>query len=362
MPQAENGDIVRVTNNSGDILGYGFFSPQSQITCRIFEFSKDDKKEFDEQYWHTKISNAYQVRKNLIDFSHTNLYRLIHAEGDFFPGLIVDVYNDVAVVQILIKATEKLHPAIVNILEKMGYRYIYTRTKQNTHRFEEVTLQSGWHKEVKAMPLIAKENGIEFKIDVETGQKTGFFIDQRDNRQLLANFSKNKKILNTFSYSGGFSLYAIKAGASLVHSVDSSKEAIDLCNDNVALNFQNAPHTGYVEDCFDFLSNPPEQYDIIVLDPPAFAKNAKAVPNATRGYKNLNLAAFKQIKSGGLVFTFSCSQHIDTVLFRKIVFGAAADSGRNIRIVKQLTQPSDHPVNIYHPEGEYLKGLVLYVE
>jgi 23S rRNA (cytosine1962-C5)-methyltransferase len=199
-------------------------------------------------------------------------------------------------------------------------------------------------------------------VDVEKGQKTGFFIDQRENRRILGEYSKGKKVLNTFSYSGGFSLYALAGEATLVHSVDSSKEAIDMCDQNVAANFNKALHASYVQDVFDFMKENKEDYDIMVLDPPAFAKNAKAVPNACRGYKNLNLIAFKTIKPGGLVFTFSCSQHIDRDLFRKIVFGAAADAGRNVRILKQLTQPEDHPINIFHPEGEYLKGLLLHVE
>jgi 23S rRNA (cytosine1962-C5)-methyltransferase len=223
-------------------------------------------------------------------------------------------------------------------------------------------MESGWVGATRSMPISALENGVKFLVDVEKGQKTGFFIDQRENRKILGEYSKGKKVLNTFSYSGGFSLYALASGASLAHSVDSSKDAIDMCDQNVAANFNNAPHASYVQDVFDFMKENKEDYDIMVLDPPAFAKNAKAVPNASRGYKNLNLIAFKTIKPGGLVFTFSCSQHIDRDLFRKIVFSAAADAGRNVRILKQLTQPEDHPINIFHPEGEYLKGLLLHVE
>jgi 23S rRNA (cytosine1962-C5)-methyltransferase len=203
---------------------------------------------------------------------------------------------------------------------------------------------------------------VRFYVDVEHGQKTGFFIDQRENRRLVGKYAKNKRVLNTFCYSGGFSLYALEGGADLVHSVDSSKDAISLCEQNVSLINKNDKHQSFVEDCFDYLKACGTDYDIIILDPPAFAKNARAVDNAARGYKNLNLLGIKKVAPGGLVFTFSCSQHIDKDLFRKIVFSAAADARRNVRIIQQLGQPEDHPINIYHPEGEYLKGLVLQVD
>jgi 23S rRNA (cytosine1962-C5)-methyltransferase len=280
----------------------------------------------------------------------------------FLPGVIIDVYDDTAVVQLLVKGTELISQFIFDAIREVGVKYIYLKTKQNTQRLEDVSLESGWVGETRSMPIAALEYGVKFMIDVEKGQKTGFFIDQRENRKILGKYSKGKKVLNTFSYSGGFSLYALANGSILVHSVDSSKDAIDMCDQNVAANFNNAPHESYAQDVFDFMKENKEDYDIIILDPPAFAKNAKAVPNASRGYKNLNLIAFKTIKPGGLVFTFSCSQHIDKDLFRKIVFGAAADAGRNVRILKQLTQPEDHPINIFHPEGEYLKGLLLHVE
>lgn len=360
LPQAENGEIVKVVTNNNELLGYGFFSPNSQITCRVFDFT-DDQIVLDEQYWINKLIHAHRLRKDVLP-EKTNIFRLIHAEGDFLPGVIIDVYDDVAVVQLLIKGTEKIADTLFKGLQQLGFPYIYLKTKQNTQRLEEVSMASGWVNEAKPMPVKAYENGLAFLVDVETGQKTGFFIDQRDNRNLLGTFSKGKKVLNTFSYSGGFSIYALAEGASLVHSVDSSKEAIELCENNVKANFNDNRHTGYVIDVFDFLKQADTDYDVVILDPPAFAKNAKAVPNATRGYKNLNLTAFKKIKPGGYVFTFSCSQHIDRDLFRKIVFSAAADAKRNVRIVHQLTQPADHPINIFHPEGEYLKGLLLYVE
>ncbi len=360
MPQATNGEIIRVVDNHNQLLGYGFFSTNSQITCRVFEFTSEPTV-LDKAFWIQKIVDAYEYRKQVLNFSETNIYRLVHAEGDFFSGVIIDVYNTVAVVQLLIRGTEHIREAIYEGLKKVGIEYIYIKTKQSTQRLEEVSTESGWIGNAHPMPVSGKENGITFLVDVEKGQKTGFFIDQRENRRLVGVNAKGKKVLNTFSYSGGFSLQALAQGATLVHSVDSSKDAIDMCEQNVAANFSNAPHESFVEDCFDYLNRTDVDYDIMVLDPPAFAKNARSVPNASRGYKNLNYVAFKKIKPGGLIFTFSCSQHIDRDLFRKIVFSAAADAKRNVRIVQQLTQPEDHPINIFHPEGEYLKGLLLHV-
>jgi 23S rRNA (cytosine1962-C5)-methyltransferase len=361
MPKAQNGDIVKVVTNHGELLGYGFFSQHSQITCRVFEFTGEEII-IDAAFWIHKIENASILRKQVIDVTTTNIYRLIHAEGDFFPGVIVDVYAGVAVVQILTRGTELVKEHIFEGLKRVGIKHIYVKTKSSTQRLEEVLTPTEWVGEPHAMPVEAIENGIRFLVDVEKGQKTGFFIDQRENRRILGDYAKGKKILNTFSYSGGFSLYALSAGAELVHSVDSSKDAIEMCDRNVEANFTSANHASFVEDVFDHLQKSEVDYDIMVLDPPAFAKNARAVPNAARGYKNLNLVAFKKIKPGGLIFTFSCSQHIDRDLFRKIVFSAAADAKRNVRILRQLTQPEDHPINIFHPEGEYLKGLLLHVE
>lgn len=360
MPVAENGEIVQVLDNHNKLLGYGFFSTNSQITVRLFEFT-DVPVVLDNDYWIQKIVDAHQYRMQVVDFSETNIYRLVHAEGDFFSGVIIDVYADVAVIQLLIRGTEHIRDAIYEGLRRVGIKYIYLKTKQSTQRLEEVGTESGWVGNACAMPVSAKENGITILVDVEKGQKTGFFIDQRENRRLVGVHAKGKKVLNTFSYSGGFSLQALAQGAVLVHSVDSSKDAIDMCDRNVAANYPNAPHESFVEDCFDYLNRTEVDYDIMVLDPPAFAKNARSVPNASRGYKNLNYVAFKKIKPGGLIYTFSCSQHIDRDLFRKIVFSAAADAKRNVRIVQQLTQPEDHPINIFHPEGEYLKGLLLHV-
>lgn len=362
LPNAENGQVIEVRATAGELLGYGFFSPNSQITCRMFEFGSDPKT-IDANYWFDKLKNAFDLRTRLFDSSHTNCYRLIHAEGDFFPGIIVDIYGEVAVLQLLVKGTELIAETIYEGLNKLGFNYIYLKTKQSTQLLEQVEQGSRWVAKAHPMPITVLEHGIRFSVNVETGQKTGFFIDQRENRKLLAEWSKGKNVLNTFSYSGGFSLYALKAGAALVHSVDSSKEAIALCDTNVALENMQHLHESYVEDCFEFLKRTPENfYDIIILDPPAFAKNARSVDNAARGYKNLNSLGFQKVKPGGIVFTYSCSQHIDKDLFRKIVFSAAAEIGRNVRVLKQLSQPEDHPINIYHPEGEYLKGLMLVVD
>jgi 23S rRNA (cytosine1962-C5)-methyltransferase len=359
-PEAENGQIVQIVTNNNNLLGYGFFSPHSQIICRVFEFC-DTHIEINETYWHNKINNAMQLRKQVINSKTTTMFRLIHAEGDFFPGLIVDIYNNVAVLQILIKGVELISEYIFNALNAIGFKSIYIKTKQNTQLLEGVEQGSRWISQPVTMPLVALENGVKFNINVETGQKTGFFIDQRDNRAAVGFFSKNCNVLNTFCYSGGFSVYALQNNAKEVHSVDSSKDAIELCNQNVALGgFKN--HSSFLADCFDFLKEAPFNfYDIIILDPPAFAKNARSIDNASRGYKNLNLLGIKKVKPGGLIFTFSCSQHIDKDLFRKIVFSAAADAKRNVQVLQQLSQPKDHPINIYHPEGEYLKGLLLKV-
>ncbi|MFY8108126.1 MAG: class I SAM-dependent rRNA methyltransferase [Bacteroidia bacterium] len=362
LPKAKNGEIIQIVTNHNELLGYAFFAPNSQITARVFEFNPNEI-EINEAYWLDKVKNAFNLRKLFINQKQTNCYRLMHAEGDFFPGIIADVYADVVVIQLLIKGTELISEIIFKALHEIGFKHIYLKTKQNTQLLEQVEQVSRWVGEPKEMPVLVLENGVKFQINVETGQKTGFFIDQRENRRILATYSKGKRVLNTFSYSGGFSVYALEAGAELVHSVDSSKDAIELCEQNVQLSKFEGKHESYVSDVFEFLKVvEPSFYDIIVLDPPAFAKHARAVDNAARGYKNLNLLGFQKVKPGGLIFTYSCSQHIDKDLFRKIVFGAAADARRNVRILQQLSQPEDHPINIYHPEGEYLKGLLLQVD
>jgi 23S rRNA (cytosine1962-C5)-methyltransferase len=364
MPLAENGDIVAVRDNGHTLLGYGFFSPQSQITCRLFAFTSQETDFSTSTYWHQKIRSAYHLRKLQVINPLTNAYRLLHAEGDFLPGIIADIYTDIAVLQLLIKGTEKVLPHLISGLQELGIRHIYLKNKHSPGFREEVSLPNGFLTDGDAgLHVVVEENGLKFRIDIEKGQKTGFFIDQRDNRDLLRNYSAGKKVLNAFSYTGGFSVYALAGKAAMVHSVDISKDATLICDENVLLNFGPAvAHQSIAADCFDYLRHANEPYDVMVLDPPAFAKNARAVPNASRGYKDLNMTAFKKIQPGGILFTFSCSQNIDKDLFRKIIFSAAADAGRNVRILHQLTQPADHPVNIFHPEGEYLKGLVLHVE
>ncbi|PIY10480.1 MAG: class I SAM-dependent rRNA methyltransferase [Flexibacter sp. CG_4_10_14_3_um_filter_32_15] len=393
MPRAQNGEIVAVQDAGGRILGYGFFDTNSQITCRIFEFTRfhDKKIEFvaDEAYFHQKIKNAYNLREKYLLNSSTNAYRLLHAEGDFFSGVIVDIYDDVASVQLLIKGTERIAEHIFSGIRAIGIEHIYLHIKESTRNIEgfgdneDAIIKQGWQLEkgqtendIPSMPIQILENNLKFKVDVVDGQKTGFFIDQRENRELVKQYSKNKSVLNCFGYTGGFSVYAIDGDAKNVVSVDISKEATEEAERNVSLNFSslmrtNKNHEAIAQDCFEYLkglkndieaTNEDELFDIIILDPPAFSKNKRSLPKASRGYINLNELGFKKVKSGGLVFTFSCSGSVSKDLFRKLVFTAAAEAGRKVRIVHQLTQPLDHPINIYHPEGEYLKGLVLQVE
>ena len=364
LPEAEIGEILSVYSFDNRLIGYGFYAPGTQIVCRVFEYTAEETDVLSQQYWTDKLGKAFVIRERFILSGQTNAFRLVNAEGDFFPGLIADVYNDTVVIQLLIKGTELIKDFIINALEGFGYKKVYLKAKDVTGRLEGVKTLKGWISKEEGSPEIEiVENGVKFQVNIETGQKTGFFLDQRDARMLIKEYSKGAKVCNTFSYSGGFSLYALEAGAELVHSVDSSKAAIELIDKNLELNgVKPEKHESYAEDVFRFLKKTENKYDLIVLDPPAFAKTAKAVPNASRGYKELNLTAFRKINPGGIVFTFSCSQKITRDLFRKIVFGAAADAKRNIRILHQTTQPPDHPINIYHPENEYLKGLVLYVE
>ena len=363
MPTIENGSIVEVVDAKSNILGYGFFSDKSQITCRLFHFGKlNEGQHFDDAYWFHFFDNAYKRRKAIIDFETTNCYRLFHAEGDFLPGLVVDIYDQVAVVQVLIKGIEILKDTIVQSLKQLGFEHVYLKNKTGSQNAEQITSVSGWLTAPFASSIVAKENNVKFTIDIENGQKTGFFIDQRDNRAELGKLAKGKRILNCFSYSGGFSMYGLLHGATEVHSVDISAQAAQECNDNATLNGVADNHQAFAEDCFEYLRHKAEGYDIIVLDPPAFAKNIRSVPNACKGYKDINLLAFKNVNKGGFVFTYSCSQHISRDLFQKIIFGAALDAGRNVQIIKHLNQSSDHPISIFHPEGDYLKGLLLYVE
>lgn len=357
-----NGEIVELQTFDNTIAGYGFFSPKSQISCRMFDFADKPVELFDYNYFKKKITNAYYLRKKLINFENTNCFRLIHAEGDFFPGLIIDIYNDTAVIQVLIKGVELIIDFIKQSLIELDIKRICIKNPESND-IENVSIPFSFIYGEETDEITVLENNIQCHVNLRSGQKTGFFLDQRDNRQLVRELAKDKSVLNAFSYTGGFSVYAAKGNAKEVVSVDISKDATEMTTKNILLNSEEKNSFVIKADCFNYLREMPENhFDVIILDPPAFVKSAKNIQAGARGYKEINLQAMKKICKNGLLFTFSCSQHITPDLFQKIVFGAAADSGRNIRIIRHLSQGMDHPINIYHPEGEYLKGLLLYVE
>lgn len=353
-PPAKSGDIVEVRNHEGKVMAFGFYQADSPIRVKLFHFG-EVPGEFDDAYWFHKLAQAAKVRKGLLDTELTTGFRLIHAEGDFFPGLVVDVYGDCASVQLRSLGVERLSQTIVRYLEtEWGIRHIYWKKEEK---------QAGKWLIGGKETIEFRENGLKFLAEVVQGQKTGFFLDQRNNRQMLRLFAKDKTVLNAFAYTGGFSVYALAGGAKSVTSVDISATAIAGCEQNIRLNSDAAKHQGVVADCFEYLKAMPQAaFDCIVLDPPAFAKNLSSVEKASRGYKEINLKAMQKIASGGLLFTFSCSQHISRELFQKIVFGAASDAHRSVRVIAHLSQGEDHPFDICHPEGEYLKGLLLWVE
>lgn len=359
----EEGDLVTVTSSDGTVIGTGHYQIGS-ITVRILAWGDAP---VDEEFYKRRISEAYAMRRALrLINRHNNAYRLVHGEGDFLPGLVIDVYDDTAVLQAhspgMHFARDIIARAVVG-LPNAGIRNVYYKSETTLPYKAQLDPQNQYI--IGSFSTnVAEENGLKFHIDWLKGQKTGFFVDQRDNRSLLERLSAGRRVLNMFCYTGGFSVYALRGGAELVHSVDSSAKAIALTDANVALNFPDTDrHTSYAEDAFKFLSNMEQDaYDLIVLDPPAFAKHRGALHNALQGYRRLNAKAFEKIAHGGILFTFSCSQAVNREQFRLAVFSAAAQSRRNVRILHQLTQPADHPVSIYHPEGEYLKGLVLYVE
>lgn len=357
------GDLVMVTDNKDEFLALGHYQIGS-IAVRILTF-KD--KEIDAGFWKDKISKAYNLRKNfgLAENKNNNVYRLVHAEGDGLPGLIVDYYNGAAVLQMHSIGMYLNREAIIEAIKEIygaNLKAIYDKSESTIPFKSEVEAKNGYIYGSSGESVVL-EYGNKFKINWEEGQKTGFFIDQRENRKLVSEYSKDKTVLNVFGYTGGFSVYAMQGGAKLVHSVDSSKKAINLTNENMELNFEDTSrHEAFAVDAFEFLNDIDNKYDLIILDPPAFAKHHNVLHNALQGYKRLNIKALEQIKPGGLLFTFSCSQVVSKENFRKTIFTAAANTGRNIRILHQLSQPVDHPVNIYHPESEYLKGLVVYVE
>jgi Predicted SAM-dependent methyltransferases len=360
------GDLVEVVDSNRNFLAIGHYQIGS-IAVRVVSF---DEQKIDETFWAKKIQNAYAMRQSLglVAGKQNNTYRLVHGEGDSLPGLIVDVYDDTAVMQAhsigMHETREALAKAIVANVPEV--KNVYYKSETTLPFKAAIEPENGYLIGDENSNLAAIENGLQFHVDWLRGQKTGFFVDQRENRSLLERYSAGKSVLNMFCYTGGFSVYAMRGGAKLVHSVDSSAKAIDLTDKNIEINFSNDfRHKSYAEDAFKYLNNLhtlEQQYDLIILDPPAFAKHRDALRNALKGYKRLNAKAFEQIKPGGILFTFSCSQVVSKDQFRLAVFSAAAESKRNVRILHQLSQPADHPINIYHPEGEYLKGLVLWVE
>ncbi|MBR5550948.1 MAG: class I SAM-dependent rRNA methyltransferase [Muribaculaceae bacterium] len=359
----EEGDIVDVVTHDGRHIGVGHYQVGS-IMVRILDFGTTT---IDQEFFATRLAKALKLRKALrLDREDNNAYRLVHGEGDFLPGLIVDIYGNTAVVQAHSPGMHFARTAIANALvalDGVDIKNVYYKSETTLPYKAQLDPQNDYL--IGGFETnVAIENGLKFHVDWLKGQKTGFFVDQRDNRSLLEHFARGRKVLNMFCYTGGFSFYAMRGGAELVHSVDSSAKAITLTDANVELNFPgDARHKSYAEDAFKFLdSMEKDSYDLIVLDPPAFAKHRSALKNALRGYQRLNAKAFEKISSGGILFTFSCSQAVNKDQFRLAVFSAAAQSRRKVRILHQLTQPADHPINIYHPEGEYLKGLILYVE
>ena len=359
----QEGEIVRVLTNEGEFIAVGHYQVGS-IAVRVLSFHD---VAIDESFWESRLTAAFDVRKaiGVAQNPNNNTYRLVHGEGDNLPGLIIDCYGQTAVMQAHSVGMHVCREAVCKALVKvMGDNILHVFYKSET----TLPFKAGLGQENDFLyggsdDNIAIENGLKFRVDWLRGQKTGFFVDQRDNRALLESYSKGRSVLNMFCYTGGFSVYAMRGGAKLVHSVDSSAKAIDLTNANVEMNFPgDERHHAFCDDAFKYLDANDDKYDLMILDPPAFAKHRAALHNALKGYTRLNVKGFERIKNGGILFTFSCSQVVTKEQFRNAVFTAAAQAGRKVRILHQLHQPADHPINIYHPEGEYLKGLVLYVE
>ena len=361
-PEIEEGDIVSVYTSENKFIAVGHYQIGS-IAVRILDFNE---RRIDETFFIDRLEQASQLRLSIgLLRPDNNAFRLVHGEGDFLPGLVVDIYDKTAVIQAhspgMHYARNIIAEALVKIADGIVTNVFYKSETTLPYK-AQLNSQDGYIKG-DFDSNIAVENGLKFHVDWLRGQKTGFFVDQRENRSLLEHYAKDRSVLNMFCYTGGFSFYAMRGGAKVVHSVDSSAKAIQLTKDNVELNFPGDPrHQAFEEDAFKFLGEIDGKYDLIILDPPAFAKHKSALKNALIGYRKLNAKAFEKIKPGGILFTFSCSQAVSKEQFRLAVFSAAAQSGRKVRILHQLTQPADHPINIYHPEGEYLKGLVLYVE
>jgi len=361
--QVQEGDLVEVFDSKDNYLGTGHCQMGS-IAVRLFAFNKE---RIDTDFWKRKFQKAFEFRKKvgLIDTKNTNVYRLFNAEGDGLPGIIVDYFNGTAVFQFHSIGMYLLRNVFSEILRELyseNLKAVYDKSEETIAKKSELEIRNGYlFGEPQSNEILEYDH--KFYVDWESGQKTGFFIDQRENRKLLSHYSKGKSVLNAFCYSGGFSVYAAKSGAALIHSVDSSKKAIELTDKNYLLNSLPAGiHQSFVSDVFEFMQGKENQYDIIILDPPAFAKHRDSKHNAIQAYKRLNTEAFRQIKPGGFLFTFSCSQVVDRNSFNSAVMAAAILSGRNVRILHYLSQPPDHPINIFHPEGDYLKGMVLFVE
>lgn len=359
----EEGSVVRVADSDGNLMGVGHFQIGS-IAVRMLDFADT---EINAAFYAHRIRQAWRLRETLgLRRPDNNAFRLVHGEGDFLPGLVVDIYDTTAVVQAHSPGMHFARHIIADALMALpdaGINAVYYKSETTLPYKARLDPQNDY---IAGTPgtSVAVENGLKFNIDWLRGQKTGFFVDQRDNRSLLQHYSSGRRVLNMFCYTGGFSVYAMRGGAALVHSVDSSAKAVALTDANVEMNFPgDSRHRSFATDAFKYLdAMKADAYDLIVLDPPAFAKHRSALRNALRGYQRLNAAAISRIASGGILFTFSCSQAVTKEQFRLAVFSAAAQTGRRVRILHQLTQPADHPVNIYHPEGEYLKGLILYVE
>ena len=359
----EEGETVRVITAAGEVIAVGHY----QIGCIAVRVLSFEDIEINTDFWCERLQSALDVRigVGIADSPTNNTYRLVHGEGDYLPGLVIDCYGSTAVMQAHSVGMHVCRNEICQALvQVMGDRIanVYYKSETTLPYKADLHQENGFLVGGDASN-VAMENGLKFHIDWLRGQKTGFFVDQRENRSLLEQYAKGKSVLNMFCYTGGFSVYAMRGDAKQVHSVDSSAKAIELTNDNVALNFPgDARHEAFCEDAFKYLDEHDQQYDLIVLDPPAFAKHRAALRNALKGYTRLNVKGLQRIKKGGILFTFSCSQVVTKDNFRNAVFTAAAQVGRKVRILHQLHQPADHPINIYHPEGEYLKGLVLYVE
>jgi len=357
------GDTVRVITADGDCIAVGHYQ-KGTITIRVLSFQDIV---IDESFWRSRIQSALAMREciGMANNPDNNTYRLVHGEGDCLPGLVIDCYGTTAVMQAhsvgMHVCREQICKALVDVMGER-IRNVYYKS-ETTLPFKAALGQENGFIYGYTDDNTAVENGLKFHVDWLKGQKTGFFVDQRENRLLLEHYAKGKSVLNMFCYTGGFSVYAMRGRAKVVHSVDSSAKAVELTNLNVAMNFpDDNRHEAFCEDAFKYLDENDKKYDLIVLDPPAFAKHRMALHNALKGYIRLNIKGLQRIKPGGILFTFSCSQAVSKENFRNAVFTAAAQAGRNVRILHQLHQPADHPVNIYHPEGEYLKGLVLYVE